>query len=832
MRQSAKYLWISLLFYLSPFQLIANDINNLDLVIFKLYVNNKLWGQINVLCDSTKYYIHLPELLSQLEYKYEMDSVKRLFKGYLSEIDSTTYTINGDSKLDAAWNTENELYVESSVVEKIYDFKTVFTFGSLALDIVTPKAIPAILRIERQQKRLKIERERALRQLSNIDTLRPKNLKINSLGYSVNANFGTYNDIALRGNATGEFLKGSFLVNYDFLSKTYPWNQDLTFNWTKPFLQKKWLKTLRVFHDYNYLQINSRHYLTGVMISNEDRNNNFMRGHTYQGRTTPNTEVEIYNNNQLVQYLKSDSLGNYHVEIPSYEGDNTIKAISYDSFGVPKVDESMVYMPPGLQEKKRLLYIASAGFTDKGEFYINPLVEYGLLKTLTVGTSNETVFKYDGVKSIAILNAKYTFHNFLRLHLDYIPTVKWNAMLTGNIKGIMSGNILYEKYNPNQQIIDNQILEKFSVSVNGQLPIKRINGNYYINVLYYSFRKTKNYNTNFSINVWWRKLTGNISLSTAASTPKLENPILSLSVGWLLNNRWFNELAVDYKTYSNFIQLKERLNYQFSNKLNSFVEINYRPTNKSYNFSFGVSWRLPWVQLRSGVNASRGYTSSYLNASGSLLFYDEKKINFTDRYVSGSSLLVAPFLDINGDGKLSINEPIMNNTQVMIYTGAEKKKTPRGILFSGISPNQPFKIIIPRQGYEDITWQIKPQEKCLILTQYQMRTIYIPVHIISELAGQVTLNHHGQIIGIEKVPLLITHRDSGKQTKLTTDDWGYYSHIGVCGTYRIELDTEALSAMGYECDKPVRQLLINASQEGEQLDNLHFEVTKKESLKN
>lgn len=833
MNGSARYILLAVMLLMLPSSLFAGNTNQLDIVVFKLYLNEKHWGTINVLCDSTKYYINLPELLSQLEYKHSVDYEQKNFTGSLSEADSTKFTITGNSSGHCVWSDTEEFFVLSSEIETLYGFKFRFTLGSLALNIVTEKGVPIVLRRLREEKVARIAQQRAERTLTNVDTLSPKIFSVNSLGYSLLLNAGTTNDISFNGNVTGEAFRGTYLVNYEISKYNTPWSSKLRFDWQKPYLNKKWLKTLRVFHNINNMMISSDGYMTGVMISNEDQRNMITRGHTFQGRTTPDTDVEIYNNGQLIQYLKSDSLGNYQVDIASYEGENNIKAISYDSFGTSTIDELMVYMPPGLQAKKKFFYMASLGVNDYGEFFSDLSAEYGVFNNLTIGIMNQTLFKYRDIKSMVMLTTKYTIKNHIRLDINYIPRVKFSSTLTGRIGSYISGNLTYEYYNKNQKIINTNLIENFVASINGTIPMKGVSGNYYLGVQYYKFGLTTNYNTIMSFNMWWRNLSGTISLNTSSQEMKLENTVYEARVGYRFNNKIYNEFSVQYSSWSESFNARNRFNYQFSNKLNAYCELSYITAFRSYNVLLGVSWRLPWTQLRGGIQQSSTVTSVFANVSGSVLLYQGMNAAFTDKFVSGASLLIVPFLDVNGNGTKEHDEMVMPETKITMYTRADIQKTKRGIFLSNIIPNQGFKINIQRQAYEDIAWQIEPQDICLIFAPHQSRTIHIPIKILTELAGQISVSKQGQVAGVlDGIPITVTNLKTGDKNNLRSDDWGYYSLMVVCGEYSITLDAGSLERSGVICDNPTRYITIEPSREGQQLVDLSFVcIQKPETLK-
>lgn len=805
-------------------------------VVMKLFVNAQSWGTVTVLCDSTDCYINLPELLNILEFAYELQPEQKIFKAVVSTagdyytVNCDTLRISADGRIsigDVRWNSADELFLKSNYIYQIYGIRTNFTMSSLALDLITSQPVPAVLRQQRQARKTKLLKEKGDNILTNIDTVALSNFRVNSVGYNISPYFNSDGSVnwGLRGNTNGELLKGSFLVNYNYSSNyDSPWNDNLTFGWNKPLLNKKWLKSVNVYHDYSNLITTTRGYVTGVSISNEKRSSYLDRYYSYQGRTTPDTEVEIYNNGTLIQYVHSDSTGHYEVEIPTYGGDNKIVAISYDSFGLPVSSEELIYLPPDMQAKGRLGYRLSAGYTDEGRFFVAPMLTYGLTKYITLLAGNETLFGSQKATSIALLGAKVAVTKKFRLDLNYAPLVKWDFTLSTNIGRMLNGNITYERFNPDQTVIDYNPEQRLLATFNGDLPFKSLRGNYNLSVQYYKYPFGESFSTYLGVYYWWRKILTNLSVSTGSDCMKLENMAYTVRVGYNISSRLYGELSAEYQSRRSDFQTRARVNYQFKNQLTAYLESEYGFRSKRYSVSLGMSWRLPWMQIKSGMFNAKNYTSGYMGISGSAIF-QEHGVAFSDRYVAGSSILVAMYVDSNGNKVYDKGEPIFKDANVLVHTSGEEKRTAKGVLYTNIPANQAFKIVIPQQNFPDITWQIEHQQINLLFSSYQSRSFYIPIKVISEVSGRVYIVKKGVKVGVKGAKLTITDTKMYTSVTIKTDDWGYYNYMGLtCGTYKIDIPAAELAALKLKKegdDLPL--IVIEPALEGEQIDLLNIE---------
>lgn len=821
-----------LLSFLLPVRLLAqNNIDPSETVVYRLFINGQSWGEITALCDLEDRYIDLAEVLDRLEYTYELQPQICQFKGFTSAngdhyiVDHQQLSISSDSTslpAHVVWSSDGHLFVRSDYLYQLYNIQPRFTAGSLSVNLITTQSIPALLRRQREARKERMLREKEENSLTNIDTVRRRNFRVNGIGYSIAPSFSSGNGTnwGLRTNLNGELLKGSFLVNYNYSSlDNRPWNDNFTFAWTRPLSDKEWIRSVGVYHDYSNLVTSMRGYATTLTLSNERQNSYLGRDYAYQGKTTPNTEVEIYNNGTLIQYVQSDSLGHYRVEIPTFGGDNKIVAVSYDSFGLPVSSEELIYLPPNMQSKGRFGYRFSVGYTDDGSFFIAPMAVYGATRFLTLAAGNETVFRPDRNTSILLLGLKIAASKRVRIDLDYIPTVKFNTTLSANIAHRLNGNVTYERFENGQTVVRYAPKQRLMVGFNGDLPFKWLRGNYYLSAQYYQFPFGESFSSYLGVYFWWKRILTNLSVSTASDCIELRNFAYALRAGYNFTPRLYNEFAAEYRSMNSDFLVRNRTNYQFKNQLVASLEAEYSFGYKRYMVSLGVTWKLPWAQLKSGVTNARHYTSGYVGATGSVIF-QEHGVAFSDRYVAGSSLLVALYVDMNGNEGYDQGEPLFKEANVLVHAAGEQQRTGKGVLFTNIPANRAFKVVIPNQSFPDITWQIRPQQINLLFSASQSRSLYIPIRVVSEISGRIYTIRNGHKIGVGDIPVTITEIKSGAIVTTNTDQWGSYNYMGlVCGTYTITIADATLGARRLKKEgSDLAPVSFAPALEGEQID--------------
>lgn len=810
----------------------------MDTVVFKVLRDGKQAGYITGMYGEQGCYVRIFEVLDFLGYKYEADWQNHSFTGYLPTkkkeyvIHNNTLTYSGQPAVisnSIIWSDIHDLFVNDGFLKELYDLNVTVNLNELAVIIRSSESTPYRNIDERLRKKAEFLAQQERIHPSNVDTLERSMFNLSAIGYSLmpTVNFSKQTDINwnARGTLNGELFKGVFGLSYIYSDNSYRkrWSNNLRFNWEKSDFGKQWLKTLLVDHDYPPAITSVRGYATSLTLSNDYRKSFLDRTFTYEGKTLPDVEVEIYNNGQLIEYVMSDSLGNFRAEVPVSGAENNITAVIYNALGVPTGTEKMVYIPAGLFIPNKFIYKFTAGVTDYGEVLIAPTVQYGASSWLTLSLGNETVIRSSGkTTSVMIGGAKFAFYKNSRFDVRYIPAVLLNTRIYGNLFEWFNANILYEHFNKRQNIIDTPVREHIQLDMSGGFS-SSIKGNYNTGINYYSYDSGNLLSAYIGVNIW----NNNWMNSFYFNIMEKKSRAYTLRLSYYFPKGWYNELAIEYRNQQHAVTLQNRLNYQFKNKLTAFADVSYNIKGKSFYLNLGVTWRLPFMGIRSGTMTSGTSTSIYTELSGSMLIHDRKSFSFSDRQSTGTSLKVVLFVDANANGKRDKDEPLIKSPKVILRTPAIERSVTDGIVFSDIPPNVPFKLIVPQQKLGDISWQLADYEKSLVMLPYQTKTIYVPVKVLTEIAGEVYTMKDGEKKAITNIPVIITNMVSGRQVMISSDDWGRFIHMGLtCGKYIVDLHPASLKSR--HLVKKVQQqqhtITIKPTIEGQQVDGLDFEL--------
>lgn len=826
---------------------------NDELIVVKLYVDGKSKSYITASWNEEEgYSLRLFEVLDALQFKYVAQWEKHVFTGYPTQdswfkISQDTLLL-GDGKTallrqkKAQWSSSMDLYVNADFLKDYYQLDTRFSLNDLAVFIETDHSEPYRLNRERVRKLAQIKQQKEESVLSDVDTLPRANLKINDLTYafSQSKNLGLFHnyDFSVQGALRGEMLTGIFNLRYDYASdnRSHKMNDNLRFNWEKLDLKSDIVQSVLINHDYPVLMTNTYGYASSVTLSNTSKQANLDITNIYVGKTLPNSKVEIYSNGQIIDYATSDSLGNFKVTVSNAGPESNIKAVTFNSLGIPVADVQLTHIPYGAIREGQFIYKLTTGVTDYGDLFFAPTLEYGLRPWVTLLAGNETVinlgngFSYRPKETVStvILGARLSYKRWGVLDIRYLPRQLLRMRYNGSLYGVRT-NVTYEHRNTNQSISNSLIKDLLQVNIGGSLP-KFIQGNYSLGLNYYHYnRGLGSMQSSFlSINMWKKKLTGNFSVNTTSNSFDFKNPVFATRLGYYFKKRWYNEAVLEYSTgVKGCFRVGNRLNFQFKNKLTAFADASYQFNGTQKYINIGVNWRLPSIQLNAGSYSSPGSTNIYTQVSGSMLFQGGK-VSFSNMASTSAALRVSLFVDANGNGVRDKKEPLVKSPKMKLNTANVKTEMSDGVLFTEIRPEKPFRLSIPQQKLGDISWQIDDCNMNLMLYPYQCRTLLIPVKVLTEISGQVNCVGKRNSEGVKNAEVVITDTKSGKQIIITTDDWGSYIYMGlVCGSYTIDLAPDTLLKMKLKKENPdkVYKLNIKPGLEGKQLDGLDFDLT-------
>jgi hypothetical protein len=287
-----------------------NYANVVDVIITSCYKDNEI-------------YIPVEDIFRSLNINISPSSTGNNITGFLINQDST-YEINYKDRLAEFTGRKipmekNEIilfkktyFVLPSVLKKIFNLEFSVNFNNQTLSLSTSLKIPAILNRERENNRFKLKE---LRPFYSAPLIYPSGRRWIMLGYM---DYNLSATVIRNGNpffgydltAGAHLAKGEFnLSARGGLGKDIDKTPEINYLWKCSIGENKILNQLNLGRQTS-MGLFPEPY-EGVYVSNLPIKPRVSFGsYIVSDKTIPNSEVELYVNNKLFDYKKSDGLGN------------------------------------------------------------------------------------------------------------------------------------------------------------------------------------------------------------------------------------------------------------------------------------------------------------------------------------------------------------------------------------------------------------------------------------------------------------------------------------------------------------------------------------------
>ncbi|MDX1636692.1 MAG: hypothetical protein R3281_01900, partial [Balneolaceae bacterium] len=493
----------------------------------EVYLTFRYRGIVSVYVTSyyrdNQFYLPVSELFNVLQIQHEIDQGALTVSGtYLGE---TEYVIDFKNQVARAGETEISLQAEDFIIpgidyfmrpaifEQLFGLTFTTNFNNLTLDLETEDRMPVVAAYEREQQRKRLDRDQPLyertfyplrydREYGAVDGA--------FLDYNLSAIYSSGTPLFTFSNAIGaEVLAGD--VQGSIFGAFSEQQSSITTN------NLRWRYVQRnsdLFSSATVGQTNTegfgRRSIRGVKISNKPvEPRRLFDRYVIDGNTTPQSEVELYLNNSLVDFQEADQSGNYRFVVPLTYGSTNYSVRIFTPSGQAIERDQRIQIPFDYIPKGEIDYTVSAGelenpvlgFTEGG-YMADATISAGLSNWLTAQASTEYLTKFHGSlpSFTGTLNA--------RLFSNYLVSANINSenfyRLTSSVvyPGGASWNVAYD-YNPGDSRLYNVGGSEHQARVNlftpfriGSVPLNlRLSTNYQQNTASSLVRYRADFNT-------------------------------------------------------------------------------------------------------------------------------------------------------------------------------------------------------------------------------------------------------------------------------------------------------------------------------------------------
>ena len=246
--------------------------------------------------------------------------------------------------------------------------------------------------------------------------------------------------------------------------------------------------------------------------------------------------------------------------------------------------------------------------------------------------------------------------------------------------------------------------------------------------------------------------------------------------------------------------------------------------NKRNTVGIGFRYNLSFAQASYSTRRSKQHSSSTEVVRGSIL-YDGKTnyLGFNNQNnVGKGGLIVAPFLDLNCNGKREKGEPAAPGLKLKINGGRiHRNDRDSSIRVTGLDPYTYYYVELDKSGFDNIAWLIvKPIIKISIDPNH-FAYLPIPVSVMGEVSGTVYLNGTKGSDGLGRMVVGRYDSKNSLVAKTISESDGYFSYLGLApGNYIIRLDPLQLQKLNMESVPGDLTVTMKRIKDGDAVSNL------------
>ncbi|MEX0719365.1 MAG: SPOR domain-containing protein [Balneolaceae bacterium] len=779
--------------------------------------------------------------LDQIPYRINFQSNQIRFGDKIVELKAEDYLVK-----------ELDSYIKADIFFEAFGLDFSIDFNNLSLKLQTQRELPAIAEAIRKQRRRLADDNRY--QNANYELLYDRErpfLDGGFIDYNLSANVSSGRNIYNANTNLGIQLYGGDLQGSIFGSYSESFSNVATNNlrWRYMFRDQSWLSKLTI--GQTTTDGVARNSYTGVRFSNEPiEPRRLFDEFEVQGNTIPQSEVELYKNNALIDFQQANEMGDYRFLSPITYGSSQLDLKIYGPTGQIIERSSRIQVPFTFQPKGEFNYNLNIGQLD------NPIVgnidqnltaqgsgAFGLTNWLTAKAGVEY---YEGLQE-----KLPTFTSTLssRILSNYILTAEFasNAYYRGVFNTIFpnsaSINVDYTDY-----------ISGFSF-YNPSNEDKRL-----VASAFYPFNIFGNA-FNFRASTFSR-IRGTLNSTTVRVDASSRLGKMNLRVGY--SDRFTGSVDLFNPTNTSYIETSATYNISRNRNLPAYIrgvfiraQMRYQPTlnmletaealisrnifqQGRFQLSVGRNFRGNFNTLRFSLvvgfdkvrtnttyNSIRGNGSFTQNVRGSM-GYDTNYNNFifTSRnQVGRSGAAIQLFVDNNGNGNFDKgDEPVSGNAVRVNRSGASSIQKNGILYYTQMQPYFYYNMEMNKGAINNPMLVPEFEKFGLITDPNRFKKVEIPFYMSGVIEGVVERQHSdGRLSGIAGLKLLLEKQDNDFMQEIRTfSDGSFYAYEIPPGEYEIKIDSSQLNILNSKASPGMRRFEVKAIPEGDFVEKLNF----------
>jgi len=866
-RLISLYLLLAATFISLPLSPLSAQVADEDQEVFLTFrYQNLISEYIIAYYRDGEFFLPQHELFSALSLESNIDPAANRISGqfmelgeYAIDLERLTATLaNREIELtaDDFILTELDIFLHPDIFRDLFELDFYVDFNNLRLQLTSAQTLPVETRRDRER-----QRQRALRTQPDpfgdfYDLRYDRNRQIFNAGfldYNFSANISEGNNSYLYNTGIGMEvlggdLQGNIFGNWSHQASSLRSNN---LRWRYALEDRNWLTQITTGQTVSHGLLQSAY--SGIQLTNEPIEPRFLfDDYAFTGTTAPESEVELYRNNVLIDYQRADEFGNYRFQVPLTYGTSQFDVRTYSPTGqvsqqLTRMQVPFSFVPPG-----EINYSIDAGRLD------NPIpgtTDRGLLAKghVRTGISNR-LSAQGGVEYYEFFhdNGLPTFSTSLtgRISTNYLVTVEAASQAFYRVNaGVIypssaSFDINYTHftrqggvYNPGRNL-NNLRVNIFTPFEIGNLP--------------FFFRATMNrderemteiyrYNLNmstrinrFNFRLGYRDTQlgrfsaqttplARLNATTTYTVPRSRNmpnilrgTLLRVRTNYATGMNQFED--IEFQASRSILQ---RGRLQLTAGRNFLGDFNYASASLSIDFdsfrsnSIARSTR-DRSSLTQSVRGSVGYDSG-----------NQRVVTGNRQQVGRSAVAVRMFVDNNNSGEFNDGDELIEETAIRIERAGSAVRTEKGITYlSQLQPYRQYNMTVNKSAIRNPLLVPLVESFSFVTDPNQYKILDIPLYMSGVIEGQVLREAGDAAMGVAGLRLILEQTDNPEGTDpyraefRTFSDGSFYAYEVHPGKYQLQVDPAQLELLNAVAEPGILEFEIEASSEGDYIDDL------------
>lgn len=753
--------------------------------------------------------------------------------------------------------TESKYFLKIAYFNSVFGLDCSFNFRSLTVNLSTSFELPAVK--EKRQELMRSNYNRLKGEVQADTTIKRK--------YPI-AHFGMADWFAIstqQANSSYDLRTNLVLGGIVLGGET---NLSLNYNNRERFTEKQQYYLWRYANNDNkfvrqiiagkmvHRTISSIYSpIVGVQLTNTPTISRRTFGkYTLSNHTEPGWVVELYVNNEMIDYVKADASGFYSFQVPLFYGNSVVKLRFYGPWGEEKSNEQNFSIPFNFLPTGEFEYNLSAGIVQDGykadsitrmfnDSVVTTRIEgkpnsnfsrlnfnYGINRSITIGGGVEYLSSVMSGKSMPFATTSISLTPSLLFTSEYTQKVRSKSVLTYRWPSNASIEVNYSRYAKNQNAINNNYIEERRVVAT--LPIRKQN---FSGISRFTINQFVLPQTNYTSAEWLlsfvaRKVNTNINTFALFTDRNRTHIYSNLSLAFRLPAGIIITPQAQFEYLQNELT-SAKLMVEKRVWTQGYVSSYYEQNFKNNFYQFGISFRYQFSFAQTGITSvNNNYSNTLIKSARGSLIYD-KKSNYHDfnnrSNVGKGGINIISFLDLNANGKKDPGEPKVKLQKFNCNGGRiQVNDKDTCVVITDLEPYTSHVIEISPNGFDNIAWQVNKHAIKVFIDPNYIKTVEIPVKVLAEVSGTVSTIKKGVEKNQGKITICIYDSNSKLVGKTLSEVDGFFSFLGLSpGEYTVKPDENQMSILNMKSTPSNIPVKVSKNKEGDVIDGLDFKLS-------